>query len=321
MTSIIPSNVSVYSIQQLRIVSYADVAAATLLVWEYIVTLSSEITLVWPSRWGLLKILFILTRYLPFVDVPGILYTRLKPSITVGECSNAFKFTGWLMVFGIVIAEVILVVRTWAIWGRTRFMAICLASVFTLCVVPVIYIESVYLDSVSFTPIPSSGCFVSQGSTLIGIDFIIIITFESFVLVLTLIKGVKHYRHFGVHGCLSVLYRDGILFFVYLLGISVINLAVAVVAPSDLANGLVTLQRVIHATVSARVLINLREAHSTEETSNFIQTSSTFQFRTFAIGRPEVQEDGIRITRQIVENRDGEEGETYEVSEISYVAI
>jgi len=207
-----------------------------------------------------------------------------------------FFLVSGLMVLGIISAEIILVVRTWAIWGRTRLMGIFLTVIAALCIITVISIEIVTFNSGTFTPIPSNGCLATQQSKLLGIDFIIIIIFESFVLILTLIKGLQHYRSFGLHGCLSVLYRDGILFYLSLLGISVLNLAIAVVAPLYLGNGLVSLQRVIHATLGARVLINLREARNSEVNYPDGLESTVIQIYTFA--QTETYSDGIRVVRQ-----------------------
>jgi len=80
-------------------------------------------------------------------------------------------------------------------------------------------------------------------------------------------------------------------------GISVINLAVGIKAPSYLANGLVALQRVGHSVLSARVLINLREAGTCEtETTGVISTHNSYQFRIFAFVQTEIHRDSMQST-------------------------
>lgn len=266
------------------------VAALALLVWDYFITLKSEVSLVWPSKWGAVKFLFFLTRYLAFVDVSCILYMRLKPFITVHECTNAFKVAGWLMLVGIVTAEVILLIRTWAIWDRSRSVGIFLTVALSCCVIAVIYIEATYLNSVIFISDTFNGCFVLQGNAIIGFDFVIIIIYESLVLAFTLIRGIGHYRRYGGgQGCFAVLYRDGILFYGCLLGISIINLAVGIIASSYLANGLVALQRVGHSVLSARVLINLRQACEVDTSITSGASLSICRFENFALGQLETE--------------------------------
>lgn len=60
------------------------VAAAALFVWDYLVTMGMEIELVWTSRWNAIKILFLIQRYLPFLDTCILtLYRALQITITI----------------------------------------------------------------------------------------------------------------------------------------------------------------------------------------------------------------------------------------------
>jgi len=243
------------------------------------------VKLIWPSRFNLIKFLFFLTRYLPFFDVSLVLYYQLKPFITVNQCKVTYFPAGWCIVIGIATAEIILVVRTWAIWGRTRKMGLILAAACLVAIVPVLYVENVFLKSLVFSPYPNRatpGCLLTAGSPIIAISFVIIIVFETFLLILTLIKGIQHYRVAGSRGFVTVLYRDGILFYFYLLGFSIVNLIVIIAAPRDLADILATLQRVLHSSLSARVLMNLREARLRELDQLTLSTDTPLRHLTFA---------------------------------------
>jgi len=112
------------------------------------------------------------------------------------------------------------------------------------------------------------------------------------VLILTLIKGVQHYRLAGNRGFVAVLYRDGVLFYFYLLGFSIVNLLVIITAPRDLADILATLQRVLHSSLSARVLMNLRDARLREIRMDSLSGDTPMQHLTFA--RTENNEDDGR---------------------------
>ncbi|KIJ22641.1 hypothetical protein M422DRAFT_276896 [Sphaerobolus stellatus SS14] len=82
--------------------------------------------------------------------------------------------------------------------------------------------------------------------------------FETLVLGLTLLKGVKHFR--GTNSTLvSVLYRDGILNYIYLCILSIINVTVLLTAPHGYSTFLTALQRTLHSILSARILLHLRE--------------------------------------------------------------
>lgn len=60
--------------------------------YEYSITLASEISLIWKSSWTIPKVLFILTRYLPFVSLMIILLRRALPSLSIDACLGIDKY-------------------------------------------------------------------------------------------------------------------------------------------------------------------------------------------------------------------------------------
>ncbi|KAK7682860.1 hypothetical protein QCA50_014246 [Cerrena zonata] len=300
MVITVPATVPIESFQRLRIETYTDVAAAALLVYDYLLTFNVEKSLIWPSRWNIMKVLFLLTRYLPFVDVTLVLFYQLKTNISVETCRATYFPAGWFIVLGIMVAEIILTIRTWAIWGRSKRIGIILGVSALVAIIPTLYIEKVFLDSLVFSPYPSPatpGCLLTAGNPIIAASFVIVILFETLVLTLTLIKGVQHYRIASGRGFVSVLYRDGVVFYIYLFGISVVNLIVIVAAPRDLANLLAIFQRVMHSLLSARVLMNLREANQREYALAGMQ-SSPLQHLSFSQSRSS-EEDRLSFRRNL----------------------
>ncbi|KAI0078056.1 hypothetical protein K474DRAFT_1594777, partial [Panus rudis PR-1116 ss-1] len=150
-------------------------------VYDYLLTVNSEVELIWPSRWNPIKILFLLTRYLPFVDVTLVLFYQLKPNISIRTCELTYQPAGWLIVIGIAVAEIILVVRTWAIWGRSKRIALILGIAAVLGLTPTLVIESIFLNSLECTsclPI-LSWCLLTAGNPVIAVSFVIVILFET----------------------------------------------------------------------------------------------------------------------------------------------
>jgi len=47
---------------------FAAVASCALFIWDYIITFGMEVDLVWRSKWGFVKGLYLVQRYLPFID-------------------------------------------------------------------------------------------------------------------------------------------------------------------------------------------------------------------------------------------------------------
>ncbi|TCD65534.1 hypothetical protein EIP91_002543 [Steccherinum ochraceum] len=248
------------------IIPTGTIALATLFVYDFILTFDSEVELMWPSQWSTVKVLYLLTRYLPFVDVSFLLYLQIKTHIDAETCKRLYYPTIWLIVIGIIIAESVLVVRTWAVWGRARVITISLGVSSLAGFIIILVVESIFLKTLSFSQFSDlriPGCLLSGGSSIVIASFIVFIVFETFLLTLMLVVGVQRYRRIsGSSGLISVLYRDGILFYIYVLLVSSVNLTLTIVAPRELSGMFVSYQRILHSILISRVLFNLRKAAS-----------------------------------------------------------
>lgn len=73
----------------LQLVKYISAAALAILVYDYFVTLHSEVQWAWGRKWGVVRITFIVSRYVPFAGAFMTLYSALKTWGTqdVSTCS------------------------------------------------------------------------------------------------------------------------------------------------------------------------------------------------------------------------------------------
>ncbi|KAF8632903.1 hypothetical protein AX17_004749, partial [Amanita inopinata Kibby_2008] len=222
-------------------------AAATILVFDYFLTLEIEISLMWNSPWTPTKILFLLTRYLPFIDVPIALYHQFAPSITANTCVLTYQISGWMFASGIIIAEIILTIRTWALWGKDWRLSIALPIFSAACFVPTLAMLHIFLDSLEFTPQPirgTAGCFVTRADPILSYCYVLLMVYETGqyplqriyrpltrmvttgILILMSIRAFISYRRGRNSELLTVIYRDGISYYIYLFLISVINVTI-----------------------------------------------------------------------------------------------
>jgi len=257
-----PSVVDTTRLVRLKTVTYIDAGSLALLVYDYFMTLESEVNLIWPSKWSFIKVLYVLTRYLPFVDVSVLPVYDTSKTISLKTCKQLYTVGSFGVVIGVAIAELILVIRTWALWGREKRIGIFLFVLYVSLVIPAFVFMIIFVNSLTFAVTKDIGCTPTGGSPLIVGDFLIIVLIETVVLGLTLGRGWYNYR--GRRGLLAVLYRDGIAFYFALLTLSIVNITVVIAAPIDLSNLLTTIQRVLHSCLSARVILNLREVEKGE---------------------------------------------------------
>ncbi|KAF8152304.1 hypothetical protein B0H34DRAFT_112122 [Crassisporium funariophilum] len=264
-----------------QLVQSTLIACATLLVYDLLCTLDQEVTYVWASPWSLGTVLFFLNRYLPFIDT--FLSLNLKFSVNTPEiCLRHFTVVTWLILSGILTSEVILVLRTYALWERRRSILILLSVSSAVCFIPAIVITHLEIQSLRYVSSDLPGCRLGAASPIIIVAYILLVLSETVMAVLTAIKAYRHLQ-FSQSPWVVQLYQDGLLFYFYLLAISIANVLVPILAPVRpnsnefpenlkyflfcfvkriFANWLATPQRVLHSVLCNRVLLLILKQRS-----------------------------------------------------------
>lgn len=242
-------------------VTYLDIVAAAVLGYDYLLTFSDEVKYFWFSPFSLGKVLFFLTRYPVFGETALVLYHQFAV-MGPHKCDLVFKTIGYQLGTGTLISESILAMRTWVIWHRNPYIAATLIIGLATFWTPVFYFLAQSLNSLVFTVAPNPdtpGCFLKSQKNILFVVFIIISSFETLILVLTLIRFIPHYRQKKT-SLIRTIYRDGLMNYFYLCILSICNVVVLLTAPHGYTTLLSALQRVIHSVLSGRVLLHLREA-------------------------------------------------------------
>ncbi|KAF8194780.1 hypothetical protein K438DRAFT_2017336 [Mycena galopus ATCC 62051] len=103
-----------------RVTGYFAVASVCLLLYDHIVCFPREVELVWSSRWGLAKAVYLWNRYFSLIAI------SLNTSVIVREIATATVCIGWLKFQGITstiiigTVDFVLMHRVWIMYGRPR---------------------------------------------------------------------------------------------------------------------------------------------------------------------------------------------------------
>ncbi|KAJ3510040.1 hypothetical protein NLJ89_g4895 [Agrocybe chaxingu] len=169
----------------------ADIAACTVFVWDYLLTLGMEVQYVWPGRWTIIKAVYLLQRYLPFIDTLWIaLHVIFGANLSPTTCTHLNAVGRSLMCL------VILTFRAWAVWDRNRVLGIILQILFAACFLPTAPILYVFLKSVDFIdlPPPTEGCVPVAGKRIIIVNWALLLAWDTFILVLMAIPAFQAFR-------------------------------------------------------------------------------------------------------------------------------
>ncbi|EAU85186.2 hypothetical protein CC1G_06202 [Coprinopsis cinerea okayama7 len=259
-----------------KLVAYFNVASAVILFYEHLITFDEELRSIWTQRWTLSKLLYVFMKYSAFLQV-GIIMWQQDVVNTDGEaCLVSFHVTAWLFVIGLGIGEMLLSIRTWAVWKKPRLMGILLGIFWVVVWGAIFGILAVFLKTVRFDPDPNSpfpGCFISNGDPIFFLDYLLLLVYDTVMLILILIPAYKSYRMGGSSEFVRNVYRDGILYYLYLFVLSLINIIVIVKLPFDMSTILSQFERVLHAVFTGRVVLNIHaQSRDREELASYVSS-------------------------------------------------
>ncbi|KAF9648410.1 hypothetical protein BDM02DRAFT_2274668 [Thelephora ganbajun] len=116
---------------------YLHLSMLALMVHDWLILLDREVEHVWQSEWNISKVLFIISRYGPFLDMPITITTHTAPYGAIGydTCNIIYKIATWNTFLGISISESILLLRTNAIYSRSKRVLIPLSTAYAVATV------------------------------------------------------------------------------------------------------------------------------------------------------------------------------------------
>ncbi|KZP20512.1 hypothetical protein FIBSPDRAFT_1044785 [Athelia psychrophila] len=251
--------------ERIHILFYFDVASTCLLSYDYLLTFSSEMSLIWagPRKWTVFQVLFVLSRYSPFADAVIVLYAHLGLNIDNTFCDRLHIAIGWMLTLGQMLTEVTFLMRVWAMWGGTRRIGAFLGAFFLAAWIPCIVLEGIILNAFAATTQASSsviGCTkdIAGDVKLVRTQDAIILLYWIVLLALLVCKGGSPRKRLSGTGFYALLYRDGITYCVLLCGLGTVKMIATVFAPEFLKL-LNFLQHAILSVLTNRILFRLRQ--------------------------------------------------------------
>ncbi|KAF4621460.1 hypothetical protein D9613_000881 [Agrocybe pediades] len=225
------------------LVTRTEVAAAALFVWDYIITLGME---------------------LPVIDTVILtLYRDLLPNQPGLYCRRLQLAQGFLYITGFATSEILLTFRVWAVWNRDRILSYVLPISFAVIWIPAYVVMYYFSESLEFLPLPpykdATGCFVVHASNLVVWCWAALMAWNTLTLVLMVIQGIRSYRVGANSTLMTIIYRDGTVYYLYLFALSVLNIVFAVTVTPTKRFVLTTMERCLHTILASRVILHMRD--------------------------------------------------------------
>lgn len=282
-----------------RIVKYTAVSATSVFIYDYILTLPLEISLIW-TRWGgwLGKFVFFYTRYSPIVGLPFLL-VDLFASVSSSRGCRAIRATGVTLEFTLSLSTTaIFYLRMCTLYQKTRWIIVFMTIFYFVSAVG--QIIAGILAMRILIPLTGSidGHCALTGETPRNVDKIIAGSYlsmmpcETVILAATIGHSIWA-RRLQLLGnasstlpILTRLYRDGVLYFGLALALRLCGALVWLVAPANLKLSADYCVYAFTSIFSYRFFLGLRESISrSRSTSSGLFATTTTTAETFALSQ------------------------------------
>ncbi|KAI0045640.1 hypothetical protein FA95DRAFT_1607554 [Auriscalpium vulgare] len=229
-----------------------QVATLTILVYEWFYLFADEVDLVWRSRWTLPKVLYLLSRYTPFIDM---------------AVNTVLSTT-----FGMALSEIVMILRVQAMYDRSKRLLLILGTAWVILTVGALIFVHISSHATHFVPSSfiMSGC-IALPSSLAHLAllsaFACLLVMETVLVLLTLknayTRWTSRYYFETFDLTFQTLYFDGVIFFVYLMCFSYLNMVFPLTEVNpELQAIFIMPMRAFHGIFSCRMLLNIRRVAS-----------------------------------------------------------
>ncbi|XP_006460421.1 hypothetical protein AGABI2DRAFT_177985 [Agaricus bisporus var. bisporus H97] len=215
------------------------VASVTIMALDWLLTMDMEVSLMWRGRWNVTKVLYFLTRYLPFIDTSVVMYRQFGTVLSPSLCRITYEYAAWTFIIGMGCAELILSLRTYAVWNKDKRLLIGLPLLFISTWTVGFIVLGFYLSRTTHgvSPVPQLlGCIMVDESSILSACYIVLMIFDACVLALMAIRGISALRSGGDSQFMRVVYSDGIIYYVYLSALSIFNTVIILRLPARFNN-------------------------------------------------------------------------------------
>ncbi|KZT61332.1 hypothetical protein CALCODRAFT_480046 [Calocera cornea HHB12733] len=210
------------ALQDVQISRYLSLASYVALVYDFLLTLPTEITLIWNGRWSIVKILFFIIRYtVPIVITVNLVqltgYSNfVSGNLSTNFCQRVILVLIYWQLIALAMVDVIVCLRIHAIWQRRRDVFVILAGMWLVTYI-VTFSVTIWITKTAFSSISYIAEINLCGATppkFLWTAWLPGVVFEAAVCTLTSVRTFQHWRHDGV-ALRDALSQDGLIYFLF----------------------------------------------------------------------------------------------------------
>ncbi|KAF9232216.1 hypothetical protein BU15DRAFT_81509 [Melanogaster broomeanus] len=192
--------------------NYWSVSVLMVWVYEYAITFDEEVAFLKKSKWNIVKIFYLVCRYLPFLLVTISTSRFLQPGLSLKACQSYVQFILFTSAIIIVCAE-----RKRTPGPLTPLALIIILVNFMVFFIPIIVIVAFFSSAPTVTTVPVPGitsCSSASPNRIIIWTCVLLVIGETEILLSTLYRSLQHYREVGSRSrLLTILVNHNVWYF------------------------------------------------------------------------------------------------------------
>ncbi|KAJ3925594.1 MAG: hypothetical protein NXY57DRAFT_42671 [Lentinula lateritia] len=267
------------------LISYFLVSNIALFIYDLILIFPAELELVWSADiFGMFNVLYFLQRYMPFGSLILLLFFDgvVSPpmSFNSNSCMTLHIMSGLTFAIGICGSQVVLLWRVWTLWNYSAKMTFVFTGLF-LCGSVFNLVIFISTRTAEGYPGPSVTSIVHCASQryvqpLFFIFWVLLIVHHAGILLLMLIpQGFSLLRMQRWSDLINLINDIGIVYSIYLLALSSLNLAGALRLPANLQGLLIPFQHVMETILTSRAIIHWKRQSQKSQTTTALDLTGT----------------------------------------------
>ncbi|KAF8498296.1 hypothetical protein JB92DRAFT_2985107 [Gautieria morchelliformis] len=251
-----------------HIITYNNISATALLLYDTIVTLDQEINLIWRSSWSFVTALYLLIRHYSVAYLILSSYVSINVFLTESFCGHYMVFQEWGTIILLPAVDILIILRVYALFGRSTKIGILLVVLWlaeTISLFTLFQLDFKPTTAVMPNPLPGvlPGCFPLQDTHFpVARIGAIASVFQAIYFGLTAVALYKEVRPFGfsLSPILRVFFRDGAVYSFVILVLYLWNTISVGQLKGPLQGVSVPWLNAIFPIIAARLVLNLRRS-------------------------------------------------------------
>ncbi|KAJ7459405.1 hypothetical protein B0H11DRAFT_2059458 [Mycena galericulata] len=249
-----------------RLTNYLAASAIAILLADYFTAVNEELDFVWKKRWSIPSILYLWNRYITIIAVISFAAFMFQEIQSNKVCTLFIVAEGLVSTLLVVSFDLMLIMRVWILYGKTRRMSYILF--------PMLLVEMVSMLVILLLPATYLSDFVHLGPALPGCYFTtpvmrgtyfafyalppMLVTFTMFIMTVYKCSKILHADKTVEMPLVTLFLRDGIVWFFVVFGIDGAQMIIWATGRATLTQVLIIPSLVLYSLVSSRVLLNTK---------------------------------------------------------------